>query len=25
VPENFFGEVDETHALNDDIPDDDGG
>jgi S-DNA-T family DNA segregation ATPase FtsK/SpoIIIE len=25
VPENFFGEVDETHALNDDLPDDDGG
>ncbi len=24
VPENFFGEVDETHALNDDTPDGDG-
>jgi hypothetical protein len=24
VPENFFGEVDETLALNDDTPDDDG-
>ena len=24
VPENFFGEVDETHALNDDSPDGDG-
>jgi len=24
VPEDFFGEVDETHALNDDTSDDDG-
>ena len=24
VPENYFGEVDETHALNDDGPDGDG-
>ena len=24
VPENFFGEVDETHSLNDDTPDGDG-
>lgn len=24
VPDNFFGEVDETLALNEDIPDDDG-
>jgi S-DNA-T family DNA segregation ATPase FtsK/SpoIIIE len=24
VPDNFFGEVDETHALNDEMPDDDG-
>jgi S-DNA-T family DNA segregation ATPase FtsK/SpoIIIE len=24
VPENFFGEIDETHALNDDTPDGDG-
>ncbi len=24
VPENYFGEVDETHALNDDAPDGDG-
>jgi len=24
VPENYFGEVDETHALNDDRPEDDG-
>jgi S-DNA-T family DNA segregation ATPase FtsK/SpoIIIE len=25
VPENHFGEIDETHALNDDLPNDDGG
>ena len=24
VPENYFGEVDETHALNDSSPEEDG-